>query len=69
MLKCETQVRLTRREVERFTELTGFVPVDVKTRDDLDAYIAECKKYYWGVSNETKFLHYLIDTELQAALR
>ena len=69
MLKCETQVRLTRREVERFTELTGFVPVDVKTRDDLDAYIAECKKYYWGVSNETKFLHHLIDTELQAALR
>ena len=69
MLKCGNQVRLTRREVARFTELTGFVPVDVKTREDLDAYVAECKKYYWGVSNETKFLHYLIDTELQAALR
>lgn len=68
MLRGRDQIRLTRREVERFTMITGFEPVNVKSLDDLYAYIRECKAYYWGVSNDTRFLHYLIDRELQAAL-
>ncbi len=68
MLRFGQQIRLTRREVERFTEITGFDPVNVRTLDDLYAYVAECKKHYWGASDDTRFLHYLIDKELQATL-
>lgn len=68
MLRGSDQIRLTRREVERFTMITGFEPVSVKSLVDLYAYVKECKDYYWGDSDDTRFLHYLIDRELQAAL-
>lgn len=68
MFRLGNTIRLTSREVERFTEITGFVPVNVKTPDDLRQYVEECKKHYWGVSDDTRFLHYLIDREYQAAL-
>lgn len=68
MLRLGQQIRLTRREAERFAEITGFEPVNVNTLDDLTKYIEGCKKHYWGVSDETRFLHHLIDKELQAAL-
>lgn len=63
MISLGRQIRLTRREVERFTEITGFEPVNVKTLDDLDAYIGQCKRHYWGCSKDTRFLHWLIDKE------
>lgn len=63
MLKLGNNIRLTSREIERFTEITGFAPVNVKTIDDLNAYIEDCKHYYWGVSEDTRFLHWLIDKE------
>lgn len=63
MLRLGNHIRLTRKEVERFTKITGFEPVNVKTLDDLDAYITDCKRYYWGVSNDTRFLHWLMDRE------
>ena len=68
MLRLGNTIRLSSREIERFTEITGFVPVNVKTPDDLRQYVEECKKHYWGVSDDTKFLHYLIDKELQSVL-
>jgi len=46
-----------------FTKITGIEPVDIKTFADLDDYIAQCKRHFWGVSQETKFLHWLIDRE------
>lgn len=63
MIRLGNHIRLTAREVARFTQITGFAPDDVKTIDDLDAYIARCKRYYWGVSEDTRFLHWLIDKE------
>lgn len=63
MIRLGKNIRLTRREVERFTMITGFVPAHVRTFDDLDAYIGQCKRHYWGVSTDTKFLHWLIDRE------
>jgi len=63
MLRFGKHIRLTRKEVERFTEITGFEPENVKTLDDLDAYIARCKRHYWGRSKDTQFLHWLIDRE------
>lgn len=68
MLRSGQQIRLTRVEIERFTDITGFVPENVKTLEDLDAYIMECKTYYWGVSDETRFLHWLIDQERSSCL-
>lgn len=63
MLRLGRHIRLTRKEVERFTKITGFEPVNVKTLDDLDAYVGACKRHYCGVSKDTKFLHWLIDKE------
>ena len=65
MLCLGQHVRLTLREIERFTTITGITPVDVRTVADLEAYIERCKAHYWGVSRETQFLHWLIDREYQ----
>jgi hypothetical protein len=65
MLRLGHQVRLTHREIERFTTITDIAPVGVRTIDDLDAYVARCKAHYWGVSCETQFLHWLIDREVR----
>jgi len=63
MIRLGSQIRLTRREVERFRKITDIEPVDIRTLDDLDAYIARCKAHYWGVSKDTQFLLWLIDRE------
>lgn len=63
MIRLGNRIRLTKTEIARFTKITGFAPVDVKTLDDLDAYVGQCKRYYWGVSKETRFLHWLMDRE------
>ena len=63
MIRLGTQIRLTRPEAERLRGLTDIEPVDIRTLYDLDAYIARCKAHYWGVSQETRFLHWLIDRE------
>jgi hypothetical protein len=68
MLCLGNHIRLTRKEFERFTLITGFEPVGVKTLEDLDAYIADCKRYYWGVSDATKFLHWWLDRERSRCL-
>lgn len=65
MIRLGHQIRLTRREVERFNRITAIEPVDVRTLQDLDAYVARCKAHYWGVSRDTQFLHWLIDREVQ----
>lgn len=65
MIQFGQRIRLTRREIERFSTITDIEPVGIRTRDDLDAYVAQCKAHYWGVSRETQFLHWLIDCEYQ----
>ena len=65
MIRLGQRIRLTRKEVERFTKITGITPVDVRTLDDLAAYVLRCKAHYWGVSRETQFLHWLIDREYE----
>ena len=68
MIRLGTHIRLTRKEIERFTKLTGFEPANVNTLDDLNAYIAQCKQHYWGVSKDTQFLHWLIEKERMRCL-
>lgn len=68
MLRGERHIRLTAPEIARFEKITGFVPDQVKTLADLDAYIARCKRHYWGVSRDTRFLHWLMDRERERCL-
>lgn len=63
MIQFGQRIRLTRREIQRFKTITDIEPVGIRTHADLDAYVERCKAYYWGVSKETQFLHWLIDSE------
>ena len=63
MVRLGNKIRLASKEIERFTIITGFAPGEVKTIEDLDCYIEGCKRFYWGVSDETRFLHWLIERE------
>ncbi len=69
MLCLNSRIRLTRPEVARLHRITGFEPVGVRTRSDLEAYVSRCKAHYWGVSRETQYLHWLIDREIERCLR
>jgi hypothetical protein len=68
MLRLGNSIRLTRREVERFTKITGIPPANVKTLACLDNYIAKCKRHFWGVSEDTRFIHFLLDEERSRCL-
>jgi len=65
MLCLGQQIRLTGNEVARFTRLTDIVPTGIRSLQDLDGYVTACKTHYWGVSEQTRFLHWLIDREYQ----
>ena len=68
MLRGGTTLRLTRREVARWMKITGFEPIDVRCEADLSRYVAYCKRYFWGTSDDTRFLHSLIDEEVRRNL-
>jgi hypothetical protein len=68
MIRLGNHIRLTPREIARLEMITGFSPAGVKTMADFDAYVRNCKEYYWGVSRDTQFLHHLIDVEKSACL-
>jgi hypothetical protein len=68
MLRLGNHLRLTNREVERFTRITGIEPVGVKSLDDLDDYIRQCKAHYRGASQEARFLRWLLDEERSRCL-
>jgi hypothetical protein len=65
MIRLNHQIRLTRKEIEVFSKITGIEPVGIRTPQDLAAYVARCKAHYWGVSEETQFIHWLIDKQYQ----
>lgn len=69
MLRLGNHLRLTSQEVERFTRITGIEPVGVKSLDDLDDYVRQCKDYYHGASEEARFLRWLLDEERSRCLR
>ena len=48
MIRLGSQIRLTRREVERFRKITDIEPVDIRTLDDLDAYMEKNNKPFWA---------------------
>ena len=68
MICLGSQIRLTHKEIEYFRWLTDIEPVGIRTCADLDAYVAKCKAHYWGVSQDTQFLHWMIDREVARCL-
>lgn len=69
MLRLGSQIRLTRPEVERLTRVTDIEPVGIRTPADLESYARRCKAHYWGHSEDTRFLHWLIEREVAQVLR
>ena len=69
MIQCGHSIRLTRREADRFTRITALPPPEIRSLDDLNAYVRQCKDFYWGVSHATQFLHWLIDQEYERCVR
>jgi hypothetical protein len=68
MLRGNSTLRLTRRELARWAKITGFTPVDVRSEADLARFASRCKRHFWGSSEDTRFLHFLIDEELRRNL-
>ena len=68
MIRLGSQIRLTRREIEYFHWLTDIEPVGIRTSADLQTYVSKCKAHYWGVSQDTQFLHWMIDQEVARCL-
>lgn len=61
MLRLGNIIRLTSKDIDALQYVTSFTPVDVKRIEDFDAYVEQCKRHYWGVTEETRYLHQLID--------
>ncbi len=63
MLRYRGRLRLSARDLRRWIRITGFEPVGIRCVDDLANYVRACKGHFWGASDDTKFIHWLIDEE------
>ncbi|KQP23344.1 hypothetical protein [Pseudorhodoferax sp. Leaf267] len=68
MLCLGSAIRLTHAERARLLQLTDIAPDGIRSRADLWHYVARCKAHYWGRSEDTRFLHWLIDCEAARCL-
>lgn len=68
VLRGNKTLRLTRREWSRWVKITGFEPAAVRSEADLKQFAMCCKRRFWGTSEDTRFLHFLIDEELRRNL-
>ena len=64
MLRGTKTLRLTRRESDRWAKITGFEPATVRSEAELREFVERCKRHFWGTSEGTRFLHFLIEEEL-----
>ena len=68
MLRLGSSIRLTHTERARLQHLTDIAPDGIRSRIDLLHYVTQCKAHYWGSSEDTRFLHWLIDQEFARCL-
>jgi hypothetical protein len=68
MLRLGSSIRLTHAERARLQHLTDIEPDGIRSHADLLDYVAQCKAHYWGGSEDTRFLHWLIDQECARCL-
>lgn len=63
MLRGNGKLRLSARDVRRWVRMAGFEPVGIRCVDDLVEYVRACKAHFWGTSEDTRLIHWLIDEE------
>jgi len=68
VLRGTKTLRLTRREADRWVKITGFEPATVRSEAGLRQFVQRRKRHFWGTSEDTRFLHFLIDEELRSNL-
>lgn len=65
MIRYGNRLTLSEVDVRRWTRITGFEPTAIATVADLEEYVRECKRYYAEPSDDSAFLSWLMDVELE----
>jgi len=65
MIRYGNRLTLSDVDVRRWTRITGFEPTAIATVADLEDYVRECKRYYAEPSDDSAFLNWLMDVELE----
>ena len=65
MIRYGNRLTLSDVDVRRWTRITGFEPTAIATLADLEDYVRECKRYYAEPSDDSAFLTWLMDVELE----
>ncbi len=65
MIRYGNRLLLSEVDVRRWTRITGFEPTAIATVADLEEYVRECKRYYAEPSDDSAFLNWLMDVELE----
>lgn len=65
MIRYGNRLTLSEVDVRRWTRITGFEPTAIATLADLEDYVRECKRYYAEPSDDSAFLNWLMDVELE----
>ena len=65
MIRYGNRLTLSEVDVRRWTRITGFEPTAIATMDDLEDYVRDCKRYYAEPSDDSAFLNWLMDVELE----
>ena len=65
MIRYGNRLTLSEVDVRRWTRITGFEPTAIATVAALEVYVRECKRYYAEPSDDSAFLNWLMDVELE----
>lgn len=65
MIRYGNRLVLSEVDVRRWTRITGFEPTAITTMEDLEDYVRDCKRYYAEPSDDSAFLTWLMDVELE----
>jgi len=65
MIRYGNRLMLSEVDVRRWTRITGFEPTAITTMEDLEDYVRDCKRYYAEPSDDSTFLNWLMDVELE----
>lgn len=65
MIRYGNRLMLSEVDVRRWMRITGFEPTAITTMEDLEDYVRDCKRYYAEPSDDSAFLNWLMDVELE----
>lgn len=65
MIRYGNRLTLSEVDVRRWTRITGFEPTAIATLADLEDYVRACKRFYAEPSDDSAFLNWLMDVEME----